>query len=137
MAQVSAAPHDSSTTSNVSICAGLLSRELCPYVKSVVGVDISQGVVDFFNLRASNQGLAPEEMKAVCVDLKREDHELRETKFNVIIVRRPYDLYSILLMLMQQVLVGVSSLPLHSRRHDCASLLPAARRLALGGGHIP
>ena len=88
MAQVSLTPHDFSTTLSISICLGLLSRELCTYVKSIVGVDISQGVVDFFNLRASNQGLAPEEMKAVCVDLKLEDHELRGTKFNVIVVRR-------------------------------------------------
>lgn len=71
---------------SVSKCSGLMSRELCPYVKSVVGVDISQGMVDQFNLRAFNQGLPPEEMKAVCLDLKREDHEFCGAKFNVIVV---------------------------------------------------
>ena len=34
-------------------------------MKSIVGVDISQGAVDQYNAQASNQGLAPEEMKAV------------------------------------------------------------------------
>lgn len=71
---------------NVSKCLGLISRELCPYVKSIVGVDISRGMVDQFNLRAFNQGIPPEEMKAVCFDLKREAHELCGTKFNVIVV---------------------------------------------------
>ncbi|CCM04533.1 uncharacterized protein FIBRA_06714 [Fibroporia radiculosa] len=69
---------------------GLTSRELCPYVKSVVGVDISSGMVEQFNLKASNQGLAPEEMKALCIELKGSDDELDGQKFDVIVCTLSY-----------------------------------------------
>ncbi|EPS98389.1 hypothetical protein FOMPIDRAFT_1126650 [Fomitopsis schrenkii] len=81
---------DTTTLMDYACGTGLMSRELCPYVKSVVGVDISQGMVDQFNLRAFNQGLPPEEMKAVCLDLKREDHEFCGAKFNVIVCSLAY-----------------------------------------------
>lgn len=55
-------------------------------MKSIVGVDISQGVVDQYNLRASNQGLEPTEMKAIRAELKGEDTELDGTKFDIIVV---------------------------------------------------
>ena len=65
---------------------GLLSKELAPYAKSIVGVDISQGVVDRYNLSVSNQGILPEEMRAVCAELKGRDEELDRLKFDVITV---------------------------------------------------
>lgn len=65
---------------------GLISRELCPYVKSILGVDISQGMVDQYNLRVSNQGIPPEEMRAIRYELKGEDTELEGKKFDVIVV---------------------------------------------------
>ncbi|KAJ3525832.1 hypothetical protein NMY22_g10410 [Coprinellus aureogranulatus] len=49
--------------------SGLLSQQLAPYAKSVVGVDISQGMVDLYNQHAQNQGLSPDEFRAVCVDI--------------------------------------------------------------------
>ncbi len=52
---------------------GMVSRQMAPYAKQIVGVDISQGLVDEFNLRAKNQGLNPDEMKAICVQLKGEE----------------------------------------------------------------
>lgn len=36
---------------------GLISRELTAHTKSILGVDISQGVVDFYNNRFASQGL--------------------------------------------------------------------------------
>ncbi|KAI0792970.1 S-adenosyl-L-methionine-dependent methyltransferase [Irpex lacteus] len=64
---------------------GLISRELCPYVKSIVGVDISHNAVDVYNTRARQQGLEPEEMRAVCVNLVEEEEELKGARFDVII----------------------------------------------------
>lgn len=48
---------------------GHISRELAGDVKYVVGMDISQGMVDQYNLRVENQGIDKEEMQAFCVDL--------------------------------------------------------------------
>lgn len=66
--------------------AGLLSQALCPHVKSIVGVDISQGSVEQYNAQVSNQGLAPEEMRAVCMELKGVPGELDDVKFDLIVV---------------------------------------------------
>ena len=65
---------------------GLISRELIPHVKSIIGVDITQGLVDQYNLRVSNQGLDPSEMKAIRAELKENDPQLGDTKFDVIVV---------------------------------------------------
>lgn len=71
-------------------CVGLVSQALAPSCKKIVGVDISQGMVDWYNTRVANQGLDPEEMKAVCVELKgeRQPDELDGVKFDVVIVSR-------------------------------------------------
>lgn len=76
---------DQTTLLDYACGPGLTSRELCPYVKSVVGVDISQGMVDRYNLRVANQGIPPEEMKAVKVELKGDGTELDGAKFDIII----------------------------------------------------
>ncbi|KAI0964325.1 hypothetical protein AcW1_001169 [Taiwanofungus camphoratus] len=73
---------------------GLISRELCPYVKSIVGVDISSASVDLFNHHANNQGLAPEEMKAVCVELEGSEQELEGQKFDVVVCASAYHHFS-------------------------------------------
>jgi hypothetical protein len=57
-----------------------------PHVKSIVGVDISQGAVDLYNEAVSNQGLSPDEMRAVCAELKGEAGELDDLKFDVVAV---------------------------------------------------
>lgn len=64
----------------------MISRELSPYVDQVVGIDVSQGMVDQFNARVSYQGIPSEEMQAVCCDLKGEKSELSGKKFDVIVV---------------------------------------------------
>ena len=55
-----------------------------PHAKSILGVDVSQGMVDLYNETGKKEGFSS--MKAVCADLKGEDGELGGQKFNVIIV---------------------------------------------------
>jgi ubiquinone/menaquinone biosynthesis C-methylase UbiE len=62
---------------------GLVSKQLAPFCKHIVGVDISQGMVDQYNKRTENQN-----MKAMCAELKGEPGELDDEKFDVIVVRR-------------------------------------------------
>ena len=67
---------------------GLVSEQLIPYVKKIVGVDISQVSVDRYNALATEKlGLAPDTMKAVTVELKGEAGELDGTKFDLVVVR--------------------------------------------------
>ncbi|KNZ79965.1 hypothetical protein J132_08442 [Termitomyces sp. J132] len=56
----------------------------------IVGVDISQGMVDQYNLRVRNQGIPPEEMQAFRAELKGEAGELGDEKFDVIICASAY-----------------------------------------------
>lgn len=65
---------------------GLVSQALAPYCKKIMGVDISQGMVDWYNMRVRNQGIESEEMEAVCVELKGAEDELDGVKFDVAIV---------------------------------------------------
>jgi len=70
--------------------AGLVSRELAPHAKSIVGVDISQGMVDQYNLRVYNQGIPPEEMGAICTKLEGNQAELDGKKFDVVVCASAY-----------------------------------------------
>ena len=69
-----------------SFKVGLISKELASYAKSIVGVDISQSMVDRYNRNVSNQGIPSEEIRAVCAELKGKNEELDGLKFDVIIV---------------------------------------------------
>lgn len=44
-------------------------------------------MVDQYNKRVNDQGIPPEEMRAVAMELKGSDNELDGAKFDVIIVR--------------------------------------------------
>ena len=66
--------------------SGLISRGLCPYAKSILGVDISQGMVDQFNSKASREGIPSRRMSAVRGELKGVGGELGGQKFDVIVV---------------------------------------------------
>ncbi|RPD55677.1 S-adenosyl-L-methionine-dependent methyltransferase [Lentinus tigrinus ALCF2SS1-6] len=68
---------------------GLVSEALLAtgYVKSVVGVDISQASVDRYNALAARLEYAPEKMKAVCAELKGDPDELDGAKFDIVVVR--------------------------------------------------
>ncbi|KAI0355113.1 S-adenosyl-L-methionine-dependent methyltransferase [Trametes cingulata] len=62
---------------------GMVSEALFPYVKRIVGVDISEKSVEVYNKKAAEKG-ASERMKAVCVELKGEPGELDGAKFDLI-----------------------------------------------------
>ncbi|KAG6828358.1 hypothetical protein H0H92_008246 [Tricholoma furcatifolium] len=81
---------DVTTVLEFACGTGLVSRELAPYSKRIIGVDISQGVVDQFNLRVSNQGIPAEEMQAIRAELKGEPGELEDEKFDVVICASAY-----------------------------------------------
>ncbi|KAF8894799.1 S-adenosyl-L-methionine-dependent methyltransferase [Infundibulicybe gibba] len=71
---------DGSTIAMDFACgSGHVSRQLAPYTKSIIGVDISQ-----------RMGVSPDEMRAVCAELRGEDHELGGAKFDVIVCASAY-----------------------------------------------
>ncbi|CAI2175176.1 4894_t:CDS:2 [Funneliformis geosporum] len=66
---------------------GLISQALCPYVKSIMGVDSAQAMVDEFNKKIWQQGIDESEMKAICLDLKEsEGDQLDGRKFDFVVV---------------------------------------------------
>ncbi|KAJ7118943.1 S-adenosyl-L-methionine-dependent methyltransferase [Mycena epipterygia] len=81
---------DTTTVMDFACGTGLISRGLAPYCKSIVGVDISQAMVDHFAEKINNQGIPPEEMRVVCADLKGEESELDGQKFDVIVCSAAY-----------------------------------------------
>ncbi|KAM5542804.1 hypothetical protein V8D89_003765 [Ganoderma adspersum] len=65
---------------------GMISEQLVPHVKKLVGVDISDVSVDRYNTLASEKlGLTPGTMKAVSVELKGEEGELDGIKFDLVV----------------------------------------------------
>jgi len=77
---------DMTTVMEYACGTGLVSGNLAPYVKAILGVDISQGVVDLFNKRFADRD--QERFRAIRAELKGEDGELDNEKFDVIIVRK-------------------------------------------------
>ncbi|KAI0345672.1 S-adenosyl-L-methionine-dependent methyltransferase [Trametopsis cervina] len=69
---------------------GILSRELCLYVRSIVGVDISQNAIDVYNRRVDQQGIPREEMRAIRTRLTGADGELGDAKFDIIVCAASY-----------------------------------------------
>ncbi|KAI1791562.1 S-adenosyl-L-methionine-dependent methyltransferase [Ganoderma leucocontextum] len=70
---------------------GMISEQLVPHVKKIVGVDISQVSVDRYNTLATEKlGLTPETMKAACIELKGEPGELEGTKFDLVVCCASY-----------------------------------------------
>ena len=76
---------------------GLISQGLAAHTRQIVGVDISQGMVNEYNQRVTNQGIPTDEMKALCLDVLEEgdcDSGVSEEtlkalggKFDVVVVR--------------------------------------------------
>ena len=66
----------------------MVSGNLAPYVRSILGVDISQGVVDLFNKRFADKDADQNRFRAIRAELKGDDGELDNEKFHVIIVRK-------------------------------------------------
>ncbi|QRW26838.1 methyltransferase domain protein [Rhizoctonia solani] len=73
---------------------GLISERLSPHSKSIIGVDISSKSADFYNERAAKQGVPPDQMKAICVDLtersKAEEDVFGGIEFDVIVCSAAY-----------------------------------------------
>ncbi|KZS98852.1 S-adenosyl-L-methionine-dependent methyltransferase [Sistotremastrum niveocremeum HHB9708] len=73
---------------------GFVFQILAPHCKSVLGVDISQGQVDEFNRRVENQGILPEEMKAIRGDLNGLGDIVGDIKFDLIFCASAYHHFS-------------------------------------------
>ncbi len=61
---------------------GDVSKELIPYVKSILGVDISQHAIKQYNENFKND----EKASGVCVELQGEEGELSGVQFDLIFV---------------------------------------------------
>ncbi|KAL4075335.1 S-adenosyl-L-methionine-dependent methyltransferase [Scleroderma yunnanense] len=86
-------PFDEEKTSIMDFACGvgLISRELAPHSKSIVGVDISQRMVDLYNLSVHNQGISPDEMRAICISaIKENEEQLQGMAFDVIVCASAY-----------------------------------------------
>jgi len=103
---------------------GLISRELIPHVKSIVGVDITPAVVDVYNQRVTNQGVPPEKMRAIAVELKGQEGELDGLKFDVIVVcDRHVSIFMSNFIFCVLVFHVLSSLRVHRRHYKDARVL--------------
>jgi SAM-dependent methyltransferase len=80
-------PFDKQTTTLLDYACGTgqISRNLAPFTRQIVGIDLSQSMVDFYNQWASNQDISPDQMRAIL--LGDEERELGDQKFDVIVVR--------------------------------------------------
>ncbi|KAG8685013.1 hypothetical protein FRC11_011280 [Ceratobasidium sp. 423] len=95
-AMLDAFPFDKGSTVVMDFACGtgMISQNLAPHSKKIVGVDISSKSVDFYNERVTKQGVPPEEMRAICVDLaergKAEHDALDGVEFDVIVCSGAY-----------------------------------------------
>ncbi|KAI0355127.1 S-adenosyl-L-methionine-dependent methyltransferase [Trametes cingulata] len=75
---------DSTEVLDYACGIGMISEALHPYVKRIVGVDISKGSVDVYNRKAAEKGLSAQ-MHAIAGSLKGEPEELDGAKFDVVV----------------------------------------------------
>ncbi|KAI0781499.1 S-adenosyl-L-methionine-dependent methyltransferase [Trametes elegans] len=68
---------------------GYVSQALRPYVRNIVGVDISQKSVDIYNKQAEDLGFASD-IRAVRAELKGEPGELDGAKFDLVVCSAAY-----------------------------------------------
>ncbi|KAJ8082130.1 hypothetical protein PM082_007977 [Marasmius tenuissimus] len=89
---VEAVPFNKETTTVLEYACGtgLVSNELIQHAKSLVGVDISEGMITQFRNRFEKQGLPSDKVKGVCQELKGEDGELDGAKFDVVVCSMAY-----------------------------------------------
>ncbi|KAG1736891.1 S-adenosyl-L-methionine-dependent methyltransferase [Suillus paluster] len=81
---------DSTLVLDYACGTGLISQELAAHAKCIVGVDISQSMVDRYNQSVANQGIPHEEMRAVCCDLTATSNQLDGMKFDVVVCASSY-----------------------------------------------
>ncbi|KAG8938724.1 hypothetical protein FRC03_006983 [Tulasnella sp. 419] len=82
---------DPETTSVMDFACGtgLVSINLVPYVKEVIGVDISEAMVEKYNEKASLNEVSAKKMKAVLLDISKDKEGLGGKKFDAIIPAIP------------------------------------------------
>ncbi|KAJ7184498.1 S-adenosyl-L-methionine-dependent methyltransferase [Mycena filopes] len=85
-------PFDKETTTVLDYASGtgIVARGLRQHCKTLLGVDISQGMVDEFNKGVENNGISSEQMRAVRADLKGDESELDGLKFDVVMCSLAY-----------------------------------------------
>ncbi|CUA67667.1 putative methyltransferase C1347,09 [Schizosaccharomyces pombe 972h-] [Rhizoctonia solani] len=89
-------PFDKSQTIVMDFACGtgMISQQLAPHSKKIIGVDISPKSVDFYNERVTKQGVSQAEMKAICADLaergKAESDIFDGIEFDVIVCSGAY-----------------------------------------------
>ncbi|KAJ7144936.1 S-adenosyl-L-methionine-dependent methyltransferase [Mycena crocata] len=81
---------DTTTVLDYACGTGIVSRRLAPHCKTLLGVDISQGMVDEFNKGVQSHSLNTEQIRALRAELKGEDTELDGMKFDIIICSLAY-----------------------------------------------
>ncbi|KAL8278491.1 hypothetical protein RQP46_009181 [Phenoliferia psychrophenolica] len=82
---------DTTTVLDFACGAGLVAQNLAPFASRIVGVDLSERMVEQFNLAVANQGIDPSEMMAVQKDvLLDEDAELDGELFDVVVCAQAY-----------------------------------------------
>ncbi|KIK59067.1 hypothetical protein GYMLUDRAFT_227463 [Collybiopsis luxurians FD-317 M1] len=84
-------PFDPETTTALDFACGtgLTTRSYVPYVKSVLGVDISQRMLDQYTKQAIEKGFA-DKMSCICTELKGAEGELDGAQFDVITCSMAY-----------------------------------------------
>ncbi|KAH7890065.1 S-adenosyl-L-methionine-dependent methyltransferase [Phlebopus sp. FC_14] len=95
MLQTSLFDEETTTVMDFACGTGLISKGLATHTKSIVGVDISQGMVDHYNRAVNNQGIPPDEMRAICVaELQEDEKQLSGLTFDVIVCASSYHHFS-------------------------------------------
>ncbi|KAJ6500706.1 S-adenosyl-L-methionine-dependent methyltransferase [Mycena sanguinolenta] len=69
---------------------GIVARGIAPHCKTLLGVDISQGMVDEFKKGVQDHEISAGKMRAVRAELKGEDTELEGIKFDVVMCSLAY-----------------------------------------------
>ncbi|CAE6465986.1 unnamed protein product [Rhizoctonia solani] len=73
---------------------GMISQNLSPHSKKIIGVDISSKSVEFYNERFATKGVSPEEVKSICFDITErsrvEKDPLDGIEFDVIVCSGAY-----------------------------------------------
>ncbi|KAF5353170.1 hypothetical protein D9757_012642 [Collybiopsis confluens] len=84
-------PFDPANTTALDFACGtgLTTRSYVSGVKSVLGVDVSQNMLDQYMKQAREKGLA-DKMSCICVELKGAEGELGGEKFDIITCSMAY-----------------------------------------------
>jgi len=87
---------NSTTVLDYACGTGLISRGLVPNVKYIVGVDISQGMVDQYNQRVEkdSENIPAHKMKVIRAELNGESSELDGAKFDLAICSMAFHHFS-------------------------------------------